>query len=38
MGRATGVVTPDDTQLITPNTDTPYCYLWADLPKQSLLP
>lgn len=38
IGRAVGVVTLDDTFVVTPNTDTPYCDLWADLPKQSLSP
>lgn len=26
-----------DTFIITPNTDTPYFYLWVDLPMQSPL-
>lgn len=37
IGRATGVVTPDDTFVITPNTDTPYCYLWADLRAEPIV-
>ena len=37
IGRATGVVTPDFTQFITPNTDTPYCYLWADLRTEPIV-
>lgn len=36
-GRAAGVVTPDDTQFITPNTDTPYCFLWADLRAEPIV-
>lgn len=37
IGRAAGVVTPDDTQFITPNTDTPYCFLWADLRAEPIV-
>lgn len=37
IGRATRVVTPDDTGFITPNTDTPYCYLWADLRTEPIV-
>lgn len=37
MGRAIGVATPDDTQFVTPNTDTPYCYLWADLRTEPIV-
>jgi len=37
MGRAIGVATPDDTQFVTSNTDTPYCYLWADLRTEPLV-
>jgi hypothetical protein len=37
IGRAVGVATPDDTQFVTPNTDTPYCYLWADLRTEPLV-
>ncbi len=31
MGRTTGVATPDDKFVVTPNSDTPYTFLWADL-------
>lgn len=37
IGHATGVVTPDDTFVITPNTDTPYSYLWADLRTEPIV-
>lgn len=37
IGHATGVITPDDTAFITPNTDTPYSYLWADLRTESIV-
>lgn len=30
IGHAAGVATPADTQFVTPNTDTPYSFLWAD--------
>lgn len=31
IGHAKGVATPEDKQFVTPNTDTPYSFLWADL-------
>ena len=31
IGRTSGVATPDDTFVVTPNSDTPYTFLWADL-------
>jgi len=31
IGRTTGVATPDDKFVVTPNSDTPYSFLWADL-------
>lgn len=37
IGHATGVATPDDTQFVTPNTDTPYSYLWADLRAEPIV-
>ncbi len=37
IGHARGVSTPDDTQVITPNTDTPYSYLWADLRTEPIV-
>lgn len=37
IGHAKGVSTPDDTQVITPNTDTPYSYLWADLRTEPIV-
>ena len=37
IGHATGVATPDDTQFVTPNTDTPYSYLWGDLRAEPIV-
>lgn len=37
VGHAIGVATPDDTQFVTPNTDTPYSYLWADLRAEPIV-
>ncbi len=37
IGHAKGVSTPNDTQVITPNTDTPYSYLWADLRAEPIV-
>lgn len=37
IGHAKGVITPDDTAFITPNTDTPYSYLWADLRAEPIV-
>jgi hypothetical protein len=37
IGHAAGVATPDDTQFVTPNTDTPYSYLWADLRAEPIV-
>jgi len=31
IGHARGVATPEDTQFVTPNSDTPYSYIWMDL-------
>lgn len=31
IGRTTGVATPDDKFVVTPNSDTPYSFLWMDL-------
>lgn len=31
IGRTSGVATPDDKFVVTPNSDTPYSFLWADL-------
>lgn len=31
IGRTAGVATPDDKFVVTPNSDTPYTFLWADL-------
>ena len=31
VGSATGVATPDDKFVVTPNSDTPYSFLWLDL-------
>jgi hypothetical protein len=37
VGHATGLATPDDTQFVTPNIDTPYSYLWADLRAEPIV-
>ena len=37
LGRATGVATPDDTFVVTPNTDTPYSFLWADVRAEPIV-
>ncbi len=37
IGRAAEVATPDDTQFVTPNTDTPFCFLWADLRAEPIV-
>lgn len=37
IGHAIDVATPDDTQFVTPNTDTPYSYLWADLRAEPIV-
>jgi hypothetical protein len=31
IGRSAGVATPEDRFVVTPNSDTPYSFLWADL-------
>jgi hypothetical protein len=31
LARSTGVATPDDKFVVTPNSDTPYSFLWLDL-------
>lgn len=37
VGHATGVATADDTWVVTPNTDTPYSFLWADLRAEPIV-
>lgn len=37
IGHAEGVATPDDKQFVTPNTDTPYSFLWADLRAEPIV-
>lgn len=37
IGHTNRVATPDDAQFVTPNTDTPYSYLWADLRADPLV-
>lgn len=37
IGHAKGVATPDDKQFVTPNTDTPYSFLWADLRAEPIV-
>jgi hypothetical protein len=37
IGHATGVAAPDDTWVATPNTDTPYSFLWADLQAEPIV-
>jgi len=37
IGHATGLATPNDTQFVTPNIDTPYSYLWADLRTEPIV-
>jgi hypothetical protein len=37
VGHARGVATPDDKQFVTPNTDTPYSFLWADLRAEPIV-
>ena len=37
IGHAEGVATPDDAGFITPNTDTPYSFLWADLRTEPIV-
>ncbi len=37
IGRTTGVATPDDKFVVTPNSDTPYSFLWMDLRAEPLV-
>lgn len=37
VGHARGVATPDDEWVVTPNTDTPYSFLWADLRAEPIV-
>lgn len=37
IGRTTGVATPDDKFVVTPNSDTPYTFLWADLRAEPIV-
>ena len=37
VGHAEGVATPKDTWVVTPNTDTPYSFLWADVRSEPVV-
>lgn len=37
IGHAKGVATPDNKQFVTPNSDTPFSYLWADLRAEPIV-
>ena len=37
IGHSSRVATPQDTQFVTPNSDTPYSYLWMDLRAEPLV-
>jgi hypothetical protein len=37
VGHDTRVATPEDAQFVTPNTDTPYSYLWGDLRAEPIV-
>jgi hypothetical protein len=37
IGRTSGVATPDDKFVVTPNSDTPYTFLWADLRAEPIV-
>lgn len=37
IGRTAGVATPDDKFVVTPNSDTPYSFLWADLRAEPIV-
>ncbi len=37
IGRSKGVATPEDKFVVTPNSDTPYSYLWMDLRAEPIV-
>lgn len=37
VGRSAGVATPDDKFVVTPNSDTPYSFLWLDLRAEPIV-
>ena len=37
IGRSSGVATPEDQFVVTPNSDTPYSYIWMDLRSEPLV-
>jgi len=37
LARSTGVATPDDKFVVTPNSDTPYSFLWLDLRAEPIV-
>lgn len=37
IGRTSGVATPDDKFVVTPNSDTPYSFLWMDLRAEPIV-
>lgn len=37
IGHSTDVATPDDTWVVTPNSDTPYSFIWMDLRVEPLI-
>jgi hypothetical protein len=37
VGRSKGVATPEDKFVVTPNSDTPYSFLWADLRAEPIV-
>lgn len=37
IGHARGVATPDDTWVVTPNSDTPYSFAWLDLRAEPIV-
>src|SRR5271169_1435709 len=37
IGNSKGVATPEDKFVITPNSDTPYSYLWMDLRAEPIV-
>ena len=37
VGCVARVYTPDDKAVVTPNSDTPYCFVWADLRQEPLV-